>query len=164
MSMSVIVRIKSFRRDWIFSRSNWWTRESSRFSMTLSYKKQSSVSFPWPAQQSAQDRLQARPQPGLKHVCKRGCFRLGFILLLDVAMGRLPGARLQQSVCSPQVADFVFPGPGMLIQLPKCWVHISEQWTPEELPGEHPHLIFICHLRGKHKLLLWLQHNTQSAD
>lgn len=36
--------------------------------MTLSYKKQSSVSFPWPAQQSAQDRLQARPQPGLKHM------------------------------------------------------------------------------------------------
>lgn len=66
----------------------------------------------------------ARPEA---HVCKRGYFRLGFILLLDAAMGRLPGARLQQSVCSPQVADFVFPGPGMLIQLPKCSVHISEQ-------------------------------------
>lgn len=60
-----------------------------------------------------------RPQPGLKHTFEcEDLSGLGF-LFLNIAMERLPGARLQQPLHvlqTPEVAGFVFCGPGMLIQ------------------------------------------------
>lgn len=71
-----------------------------------------------------------RPYPGSKTTFENEDGSGLAFLLLDTAMEKLPGARLQQPLYvlqASEAADFVFRGPGMLIQLPKWSVHISEQ-------------------------------------